>query len=60
MKQAKPGLIASPRHAAADTFEGDALVISARVWLFEHRYVIPPQRRLRGCPRCSGRGHRVC
>jgi hypothetical protein len=34
------------RRAAADAFESDALVISARVWLFEHRYVIPPLRRL--------------
>jgi TnpA family transposase len=56
-EQAEPGLIASLRRAAADTFESDALVISARVWLFEHRYVIPPPRRLRRLAIAARRHH---
>jgi hypothetical protein len=56
-EQAEPGLIASLRRAAADTFESNALVISARVWLFEHRYVIPPPRRLRWLAIAARRHH---
>lgn len=56
-KRVMPGPIASLRRAAADTFEVEALVASARVWLFEHRYVIPPSRRLRQLAVAARRRH---
>lgn len=46
-EHAEPGLIAWMRSAAADTFEVEALVVSARTRPFEHRCMIPPTRRLR-------------
>lgn len=46
-EQVIPGLVASLRRSAADTFEIDALIAGARVWLFDHRHVILPSRRLR-------------
>ena len=56
-EQVEPGLIASLRRVAAETFEVDALVASALVWLFEHRYVIPPSRRLRRLAVAARRHH---
>ena len=56
-EQVMPGLISALRRAAADTFEVDALVGSARVWLFEHRYVMPPSRRLRQLAVAARRHH---
>jgi hypothetical protein len=47
-EQVEPNLIASLRRTAADTFEIEALVAQARIWLFEHCYIILPARRLRG------------
>jgi len=55
--QVMPGLISSLRRVAADTFEVDALVTSARVWLFEHRYVMLPSRRLRQLAVAARRHH---
>ena len=45
------------RHAAADTFEVETLVTSARTWLFEHRYLILPSRRLRQLAVAARRHH---
>jgi len=56
-EHAEPSLIASMRHAAADAFEVEALVVSARTWLFEHRYVILPTRRLRRFAVAARRHH---
>jgi TnpA family transposase len=56
-EHAEPGLTASVRHAAADTFEVEALVTGARIWLFEHRYVILPSRRLRQLAVAAQRHH---
>ena len=47
-EQVEPNLVSSLRRAAVDTFEIDALVAKARIWLFEHRYTVLPVRRLRG------------
>jgi hypothetical protein len=56
-EHAEPGLTASVRHAAADTFEVEALAASARTWLFEHRYLILPSRRLRQLAVAARRHH---
>ena len=47
-EQVEPNLISSLRRAAVDTFEIEALVAKARIWLSEHRYIVLPGRRLRG------------
>jgi Domain of unknown function (DUF4158) len=56
-EQVMPGPIGALRRAATDAFEVDALVGSARIWLFEHRYVIPPPRRLRQLAVAARRHH---
>src|ERR1700761_1660003 len=52
-----PGLISSLRRVAVDTFEVDAVAASARGWLFEHRYVTLPSRRLRQLALAARRHH---
>jgi hypothetical protein len=56
-EQAESGLIAALRREAADTFEVEALVSSSRTWLYEHRYVILPLRRLRQLAAAERRHH---
>jgi len=56
-EQVMPGLISALRRVAAETFEVDALVASARVWLFEHHYVMLPSRRLRQLAGAARRHH---
>ena len=44
---AERGLTAYLRRSAEATFSGDALIRMARVWLYEHGYVLPGDRRVR-------------
>lgn len=44
---AERGLTAYLRRSAEATFSGDALIGMARIWLYEHGYVLPGDKRVR-------------
>jgi hypothetical protein len=47
-ERVEPNLASSLRRAAIDTFEIEALVAKARIWLSGYRYIVLPGRRLWG------------
>ena len=50
---AERGLTAHLRRSAEATFSGEALTVVARVWLYEHGYVLPGDRRVANVVRAA-------